>query len=341
MRELFFPVFGTMVVFLAAVPLLTLVAYVIFATVPVSKNSIEQQGKPWRYALSVAPTLVPVIWLVSAAVHQSEQGAPLAACVIDHLGGEFCQDVVLFGLLLFAILGVGILRRLRSAYNPHRNRRVSVSSPINKRLNQVCARRADLLRFADRIRVVEQGRAPVCTRGLFRPRIEIEADTVDRLSDDELEAVLLHELEHAHAGDPFRLFVAQVALTINPLGRLLEAEFARYCFAREALCDRRAVQFGADPISLARSIVAVAGQRPTPKFTAALGGHGLEGIRVRVHLLLDYAAHRPKEAIRRGPTGVLMTALVLLAVLPHFTGTGLLDALHRGVEGVAVLIGII
>jgi len=340
MTELFFPVFGAMVVFLVAVPLLTLMARGVLVAVPSQKNSIDRHGAPWRYALTIAPTLAPVLWLVSAAIHQSEEGAPLAACAIDHLGGEFCRDVVLFGLLLFAILGVGIVRRMKSARAPRRGESPLTSPFIIDRVRSVCVGHLALSPFANRIRVVEHGRAPVCTRGLIRPVVEIEADVVAQLSDEELEAVLLHELEHAHAGDPLRLFIAQVALTVNPLGRILESEFGRYCFAREALCDRRAVQLGADPLSLARSIVAVAATRPAPAFTAALGGHGVGGIRVRVHLLLDYAARWPGPASRRAPVGLLTLAAVLLAFLPHFMGTGPLDALHRGVESTALLLGL-
>ena len=340
MTELFFPVFGAMVVFLVAVPLLTLVTRGILAAVPSPKANIHQHGTPWRYALTIGPTLAPVIWFVSAAVHQSEEGAPLAACVVDHLGGEFCRDVVLFGLVLFSILGVGVVRRMKSARAPRCAAPPLPSRFITDRVRSVCIGHLALSPFANRIRVVERGRAPVCTRGLIRPVVELEARVVAQLSDEELEAVLLHELEHAHAGDPLRLFIAQVALTINPLGRLLEPEFGRYCFAREALCDRRAVQLGADPLSLARSIVAVAATRPAPAYTAALGGHGVGGIRVRVHLLLDYAARWPGPALRRAPVGLLTLAAVLLAILPHFMGTGPLDALHHGVESVALLMGL-
>lgn len=340
MTELFFPVFGAMVVFLVAVPLLTLLSRGVLGAVPIHRNSINRYGNPWRYALTIGPTLAPVIWLVSATVHQSEEGAPLAACVVDHLGAEVCRDVVLFGFVIFSVLGVGVVRRMRGArISPRRGGPPSNPASAN-RLRSVCTGHLALSPFASRIHVVEQGRAPVCTRGLLRPVVEVEAQILATLSDEELEAVLLHELEHAHARDPLRLFIAQVSLTINPLGRLLEAEFGRYCFSREAQCDRRAVQLGADPLSLARSIVSVAGVRPAPAFTAALGGHGVSGIRVRVHLLLEYASRWPGPAAPRAPIGLLTLAGALLAILPHVMGTGPLDALHQSVESAALLLGL-
>lgn len=337
MNELFFPVVGAMIVFFIAVPLLTVAARSVFMAVPM-KDGVAKHVSPWRFALIVGPTLGPVIWLVSAVIHQSEEGAPLAAC-IDHLGGELCRDVVLFGVVLFSILGLGVLRRVRQG-GFRRTITAHASRMAARRVRSICEGHLLLAGFASRVHVVGRGVAPACTRGVFRPRVEVEADTVDRLDDVELEALLLHEVEHAQAHDPLRFFVAQVALSINPLGRLLASELARYHFAREALCDRRAVQRGADPLALARSIVAVASPRPAPAFAASLGGHGIGGVRVRVQLLLGYAAAWPGPARRHAPVGVITSLVTLLAALPHVLGTGPLDVLHHGVERAALLFGL-
>ena len=339
MNELFFPVFGAMLVFFVAVPLLTLIARAIFIVAPARKDGVAEHVSPWRFALIVAPTLGPVIWLVSAAVHQSEDGAPLAACIVDHLGSELCRDVVLFGLVLFSILGLGVLRRIRGERRP-RGAVVSARQTAVERVRSICEGHLALARFASRIRVVGEGVAPACTLGFFRPRVEVEGDIVDRLDDEELEAVLLHEVEHAQTRDPLRFFVAQVALSINPLGRLLASELARYHFAREALCDRRAVQRGADPLALARSIVAAAGPKLAPAHVAALGGHGIGGVRVRVQLLLGYAAAWPGPARQHAPVGVVTSFVTLLAALPHVLGTGPLDVLHHGIERAALFLGL-
>ena len=79
MTEFLFPVFGATAVFVVVVPLLTLAARLLLAAAPRRKGSIDHHGNSLRYALIIGPTLGPVIWLVSAAIHQSEDGAPLAA----------------------------------------------------------------------------------------------------------------------------------------------------------------------------------------------------------------------------------------------------------------------
>jgi beta-lactamase regulating signal transducer with metallopeptidase domain len=215
-----------------------------------------------------------------------------------------------------------------------------MSSDASTRIRELCTWSTALSGFGSRVRVVTRGLAPACTRGLFRPRIELEAALVMRLDDDELEATLLHELEHANARDPLRFFLAYVALSINPLGSLLSSELARYHFAREAACDRSAVRRGADPLALARSIVSVAAPKAAPVAAAALGGHSIEAVHVRVELLLGYAAHRSAPAVREAPIGVVASLIVLLAMSPHFLGAAPLDVFHQGVEQTALLFGL-
>ena len=342
MNELFFPVIGDMLVFFVVVPLLTLAARSVVALLPVSGSRVAAQESPWRFLLVVGPTLGPLVWLISASIHQSEEGAPLAACVVDHLGGELCRDVVIFGLILFSILGYGVVRRARRDRRATRDPVMVAAdwTAATARVRDICQQNLTLAGFAARIRVVEQGLAPACTRGLFHPRVELDAALVMRLDDDELEATLLHEVEHAHARDPLRFFVAHVALTINPLGRILSSELARYHFAREALCDKRAVQRGADPLALARSIVSVAAPTGAPASVPALGGHGIGGIRLRVQLLFGYAARWPGPAQRRTPIGVVTTLITLVAVAPHLMGAGPLDVFHHSIERAALFFGL-
>ena len=84
----------------------------------------------------------------------------------------------------------------------------------------------------------------------------------------------------------------------------------------------------------------MAAPESTPSFIAGLGGHGIGGVRVRVQLLLGYAARWPGPPGRTTPIGLVTTLLAGLAVLPHIMGTGPLDLLHYGVERGALLLGL-
>lgn len=341
MSILLFPVLGVIVVFFVAVPLFSLAASTILAHVPVRKDGVLSHVSPWRFGLIVGPTLGPLIWLISAAVHQSEEDSALVACALDHLGDAACQDVVIFGSLLFSILGVGAVSRvLRGSIRSRTTARGSVSVDGGaERVRQRCAGNTALAPHKSRIIVVGAGLAPACTRGIFFPRVEIESSLVERLGDEELDAVLLHELEHVRARDPLRLFVAQVALAINPTAALLGAELSRYRFARETICDLHAVQHGADPLALAHSIVSVAGSR-MPSSVVGLSGHGIGGVRVRVQLLLGYAVRSPVTVRRRAPIDLVFACVIGLAIFPHYLGTGALDLLHLSVERAVLFLGL-
>lgn len=337
MSELVFPLAGALVVFLVAVPLATLVAKAVLVARRRGPAGLPAHGTAGAYALVIAPTLVPALWFLSAALHQSEPGQALAACVVDRLHDDSCRDALLFAGVLVLILGHGVMRRLRRDLAPRPAvQRLPATSRHGRRLAALCASHPALTRAAHRIAVVTGARDPVCTRKALRPIIEIEARFMDHLDDHALAAALLHEVEHARALDPLRYLLAAVSLSLNPLARLLRPELARWRLAREASCDHGAVQAGANPLALAQAIVSAA--RPTRATAIATLG-GCHGVKLRVQLLLRYAEQSPGP--RRAPSYALpgtpfFLALLLLLALPHATGTALLDVLHQGIE-VAVL----
>src|SRR5690606_1231440 len=172
-------------------------------------------------------------------------GARLSACLVDHFGSEICQDVVIFGLLLLAILAVGIVGRATTGATRQgrrrpsgRQRASSRAREATERVARACLKHPALAPLLARVRVVAEGVAPLCTRGWLAPYVEVEARLVLSLEEEELTAALLHEAEHLRARDPLLQLFAQVALSLNPLGRWLAPEYARYHLTREALCDR-------------------------------------------------------------------------------------------------------
>ena len=340
MSEFFFPAVGAFSVFFVVIPGLSVLAKLLLWLLPSRRSSLDAHAGPLRLVLILGPVLGPVIWLTSASIHQSEAGAALAVCVVDHLDEKVCHDVVLFGLTLLLVLATSGLRR---AFIGER-RQFSEGSDIDQargwaRLEQICVCDPHLRQIAKRVRFVNQGCAPICTRGWFRPRIEIELQLLGRLDDDELKAALLHESEHARALDPLRFFVAQVTLSVNPARVLVGGELARYHFAREALCDRWAVQRGADPLALARSIVAVGMARGNGA-VAALGGVGAQGIALRVQLLINYAEKKPEPTRTTAPLCTGTPLVSLLAAWPHVAGAGWFDIFHHSIERAALLLGL-
>lgn len=332
-----FPLLGALVVFLLAVPLATLAAKLLLVLRRARTQHLPLHGSTTTWLLLVTPVLAPVPWFASAALHQSEPGPAIAACLYDHLGATPCHDALLLAGGLAATLLAAFTRRV------HHELPAGAPAPARDPATSTAARRLDVLTVRHprlrelRVVLVDGPAAPLCTRGLLRPRVEISAHLVHRLDDDALTAALLHEAAHDRARDPLRFFLAAVCLSLNPLAALLRAELARWRLAREAACDRAAVRDGADPLALAHAIVATAAPAPpTPATVAALRGDGASGVRLRVSLLLAYAKRPPTPAkgpaALEAPIALLGATLAVLVTLPHAIGTGPLDLLHLGIE---------
>ncbi len=342
MNALAFPLLGALVVFLLAVPAATVLAKAVLVLRRRSTRHLPRFGSTATWLVIIAPVIAPVLWFISAAVHQSEPGGAIAACLFDHFDAFDCRDELVFALCLTLLLLVAGGRRLRhelaapgAAGGP-----VGPSSAQARRVREACAARSAL--GALRVEVVTGALHPICTTGLVRPRVVVAVELVDSLDDEALVAALLHENAHAHALDPLRYFLAAVCLSLNPLAPLLRPELRRWRLAREASCDAEAVHAGGEPLSLAQAIVTAArpGRRPGA-WTAALGDGDAEAIRLRIGLLIGYADERAVHGKREAPFVALTGTLTFVAMLPHAVGSGPLDILHLEIERALVLLGLI
>src|SRR5262245_2545633 len=106
--------------------------------------------------------------------------------------------------------------------------------------------------------------------GVTRWTIVLPARAVRDLSEDELRALLAHELAHLVRGDSLWLCVSRLVcscLAFQPLNHLARREWQR---AAEFLCDSWAVSRTGTPLALARCLAEVAGWRLSGEPSAAL-----------------------------------------------------------------------
>jgi Zn-dependent protease with chaperone function len=291
----------------------------------------------------VAPSLGALLWFVSAALHLAEPGCAAGVCALEHAGATACLDALLFASLLSALLASALTHGWWRHATAARVRPspLAASDPVALRLRQVCARHPRLRSLRQRIVAVAGDSHPLCTRGLLRPVIEVDRRLIEQLDDGGLTAALLHEAAHHGALDPLRYLVASASLTINPCGFLLRGELRRWRAAREAVCDEWAVQRAADPLALADALVAAARlHRPLRGFAVGLGGSEHRLLRLRVHLLLDYAS-RPPGRPSAAPLWMALAAALSVTALPHVMGAWPLDLAHVALERALAAIGLL
>lgn len=338
MSELGFPVLGALLVFLVALPCCALLAKAGLMLLERNPAGGLLHGFNLRYLLLTGSGLLPVAWLVSAGLHQAEDGAIAVVCLFSHATDICVEPAAFAAVLMCAALACWMLdlsgrARVEVADTPR-------TRALLERLHAIVVGRPSLSSLVGRLRVTDTQNFALGTQGVFRPVVHVGLAYADGLSDDALAGALAHEREHVRAMDPLRYLVLELALSINPFGRkLLEPHAVRWIAAREAHCDREAVISGCLPLSLAEAIVRAA--RPNPSHVVPLGTSDVTLLQFRVGLLVAFSEQRPSRCCRQGNSVLsIATALLILTLfLPHEMGTAALDVLHAGVEHAVIFAG--
>jgi Zn-dependent protease with chaperone function len=109
----------------------------------------------------------------------------------------------------------------------------------------------------DRVTVYEDRLPSAFTAGFFSPEVFVSTGLLAALDENELRAVLLHELHHQESKDPLKsLAVSFVSdfLFFLPVSRFLKKS---YHLAAEMTADAHSVARQADPLDLAHSLLKV------------------------------------------------------------------------------------
>ncbi len=111
--------------------------------------------------------------------------------------------------------------------------------------------------------------------GLFRWRVVLPSGIDQRLSRDEIKALLAHELAHLVRGDAYWLWVGRLLCACFPMQPLNFTARRKWQCAAEFLCDEWAVDHHVPALTLAKCLTTVAEwqiDRPVPE--AALAARG-------------------------------------------------------------------
>ena len=171
----------------------------------------------------------------------------------------------------------------------------------------------------DQVVCFDSAAAAAFCAGLLRPRVYVTSAMVASLADQELDAVLVHEAEHAHRRDPLRRLVGRAAADVLFWLPLVGWWSRRRLEDAELAADRAAIRrVGRTP--LARAL------RATAPPVAPAAGAGFDGAGpARVTQLLGDPPPR-----RRPPLAACLLSglgLVLAVSLAMCVGQGLASAI--------------
>lgn len=192
----------------------------------------------------MAFVLPATAWISSLAAKLSGVLASLFGMLPTHIGADNApfavRAFVTIWLLGSAILFGAWLVRLRKSHGG-----VSIA-PNSAQAALDRARRRLSFRAAVELRCSEEGKEPVLA-GISRPLIAIPRGLSERLSSDELEAVLLHELAHARRRDNLASAFVHCLVCIfwfHPLVWFVEKQLIA---ERERACDEMVTESGMSP----------------------------------------------------------------------------------------------
>lgn len=279
-----------------------------------------------RYAMAVGALVVmlaaPVVTLYvltrvgSAAPLDSYQAPQAYATTVGNIAATQTQvqpsrlrdalpglvEVWLLGVVFFSLRSVGgfvlLERERRKLTRPVSERLLAMSRDLQRRMG-----------LQRTIRYVEsqclQGPAVI---GWFRPIVVLPVTALTGLSEDQLRAILAHELAHIQRFDAFVnafQIAVETLLFYHPavwwLNRCIRTE-------REHCCDDAAVTVCGDPVEYARALTLLEGSRSSPALAMAANRGSLSE---RIFRLLGL-----KSDARRGmglAGGILCLAAALAA----------------------------
>lgn len=329
MIDIVFPVAALLATFFVLVPLATLASRARLAHKRRATANWADFGSESTFAWLVMPTLVPLAWLSSAAIHQAEPSRMLEACLVAHSQAANCLDALVLACVTLLGTGLYVLHQFKNHDVPRNLDWLSEGHALHRRVAKIIANEPALA--SSNIRLARRSPASVFTFGWWRAQIILDACFVRGADDSMIRAALLHELAHARGYDTLRTFVARCSLGLNPVGHWLEDDFEHWRRAREAQCDSHAVDNGAEALALAQGIVRAAKLHAggiEHCRAALLCGHHLTALKLRLALLLE----GPPRA--RATLGHIVLGCTLLCVVitPHLHGPGALSVFHHAVE---------
>jgi beta-lactamase regulating signal transducer with metallopeptidase domain len=328
MAELLFPLAAVGATFFLLIPLLALISKAALGFRRRRAASWASFGSGATLAWLVAPTLLPVLWLISSALHQTDPVRTAELCLIDHVEATACIDTLLLLGLLLAGMAATVGLRIWREWPRAALQRLEDEHEFVGQVMRVVEGNEHLR--ALRIAVVRESSEPIYTLGLLRHTVVIDACFVRDADHEMLQAALLHEHAHVAGLDTLRSFIVRLCLSANPAGALLTRDFERWRSAREAVCDGEAVHRGGEPLALAEGIVRAAKFRCADLAPngAALCDHSGTAFKLRLALLLN----GPPAPARTFGHIVLAVGVIAALAVPHIECLDLLERFHVEVE---------
>jgi bla regulator protein blaR1 len=261
---------------------------------------------PTVLGVPLLPAAAPTVVMSSPASGDTAMAG--IASIAPEAGWAFSWTYALLGLWLVAVLAQCAVAALRW----HRLNGVvrRALSHDDVRVETLCARRARELglRRSPRLAVSDEVDSPQVI-GLWRPTILLPLE--DRLSDDELDMALMHELAHVRRGDLVLGWIPAMARTLFFFHPLVHFAVREYALCREAACDALVVSRGRQAPKTYGRLLLRLGVAPHPHHALPGASPTFQTLKRRLDMLGNAT-----DAAPRLVTVSLVIAIAAIGVMP-------------------------
>lgn len=163
---------------------------------------------------------------------------------------------------------------------------------------------------------------PLCfCAGFISPRIYVSRGMADKLTPEELEALLLHEKHHLENRDPLKALLGKLVVSAFFFIPAMKDVHNRYLIEKEIAADRSAIKYQGHVSGLAGALMTLVQDRYTaPAGLTSVGG--TEALRHRIdHLTGNTPQHVYSIPVLRLVISFLGAVLILAAILAPLPGS--------------------
>jgi bla regulator protein blaR1 len=215
----------------------------------------------------------------------------------------------LFNGILFSVWLSGVVVSvwfwLRSWWRVHRARLTAIPMPLDLPINDI------------RIRILS---SPTLLEpsvfGIFRPVLLVRNDISNRMTADQLKALMAHELCHIRRRDNLKMGIYMIAETLFWFYPLVHWIGRRLIDERERACDEEVLLLGNDPVTYAEGIVRVCKDYLESPLRCASGVTGSD-LKRRLRAILDGGVVSNLSIVKKA---ALATAVAGVLTLPIAIG---------------------
>jgi Zn-dependent protease with chaperone function len=177
------------------------------------------------------------------------------------------------------------------------------------------------LGLRDKVHLIDSEATLCFCAGFISPRIYLSRMMTEKLTPEELEALLLHEKYHLEHHDPLKVLLGRLVVSTLFFIPVLKDVLKRYLIEKEIAADRGAIQYQGHRRGLAGALQKLVQERSTASAESlAVGGE--EALSHRIDYLMRHAPQQVHPIpLPRFLTSSLITAIILITILVPLPGS--------------------